>query len=38
MKNFIKTNKAFPESKVMSIFSGMTKSHSYGKCPNGKKR
>lgn len=32
-EKFIKSSKAFPESKVISIFSGMTKSHSYGKCP-----
>ena len=31
---FISSNKIFPESKAISIFSGMTKSHSNGKCPN----
>ena len=33
-EKFIKLSKTFPESEAMSIFSGMTKSHSYGKCPN----
>ena len=37
-ENFIKSSKAFPESKVMSIFSGITKSHSYGECPNCKEK
>ena len=31
-KNFILSNKVFPESEVMSIFSGITKSHSSEKC------
>jgi ubiquitin C-terminal hydrolase len=30
---FIKANKIFPESKAMSIFSGISKSHSFGNCP-----
>ena len=33
-EKFVKLSKAFPESEAISIFSGMTKSHSYGKCPN----
>ena len=32
-ENFIKLSNIFPESKVMSIFSIITKSHSYGACP-----
>ena len=32
-ENFIKLSNIFPESKIMSIFSGITKSHSYGTCP-----
>ncbi len=30
---FINSNKIFPESNVMSIFSGINKSYSFGKCP-----
>ena len=30
---FLLSNKIFPESKVMSIFSGISKSHSFGICP-----
>ena len=30
---FIKSSNIFPESKIMSLFSGMTKCHSYGRCP-----
>ena len=30
---FINPNKIFPKSKAISIFSGITKSHSFGKCP-----
>ena len=30
---FIKSSNIFPESKIMSLFSGMTKCHSYGICP-----
>ena len=31
-QNFIKGKDIFPQSKVMSIFSGISKFHSYGKC------
>lgn len=31
-KKFIEGNDLFPHSRAMSIFSGITKFHSYGKC------
>lgn len=31
-KKFIEGNDLFPQSRAMSIFSGITKFHSYGKC------
>jgi ubiquitin C-terminal hydrolase len=30
---FLKANKIYPESKAISLFSGITKSHSSGDCP-----
>ncbi len=30
---FLNSNKIYPESKAISLFSGITKSHSFGKCP-----
>ena len=32
-KKYIESNKIYPESEVQSLFSGMTKSYSRGKCP-----
>ena len=32
-KKYIESNKIYPESEVQSLFSGMTKSYSKGKCP-----
>ena len=32
-KKYIESNKIYPESKAQSLFSGMTKSYSKGKCP-----
>ena len=32
--NFIKNNKIFPESIVLNLFSGISKSHTSGFCPN----
>jgi len=34
--NYLKT--IFPESKLLSLFSGITQSHSYGICPNCKEK
>jgi ubiquitin C-terminal hydrolase len=30
--NFINSNNLFPESMALKLFSGLTKSHSFGKC------
>ena len=34
---FVQSNRIFPESKIQSIFSGITKSYSSGRCKNCKK-
>ena len=31
---FLKLHRIYPESKLQSLFSGITKNHSFGKCPN----